>query len=178
GVTPDADLALEQELLADPKELAEHNMLVDLGRNDIGRIAQFGSVHVAEYLRIVRFSHVMHIASTVRGRIRPDKDAVDAVAALLPAGTLSGAPKIRACQIIGELEGTRRGIYGGAIGYLGFTGDMDTCIAIRLAFKKNGHVFIRSGAGIVADSVPENEYQECQNKLAAVVKALEEASGL
>ncbi|MDR1512369.1 MAG: anthranilate synthase component I family protein [Propionibacteriaceae bacterium] len=178
GAGPEEDRALEEELLSDPKEVAEHNMLVDLGRNDIGKVARFGTVDVTDYLSVVRFSFVMHIASTVRGLIRPDRDAVDAITALLPAGTLSGAPKVRACQLIGQLEKARRGVYGGAIGYLSFTGDMDTCIAIRLAFKKNGHVFIRSGAGIVADSVPEREYEECQRKLAAVVKALEEASAL
>jgi anthranilate synthase component 1 len=178
GSTPEEDAALERDLLADPKELAEHNMLVDLGRNDIGRIARFGTVAVKNYLAIQRFSHVMHIGSTVQGRIRPDRDALDAITALLPAGTLSGAPKIRACQLIGELEGCRRGIYGGAVGYLSLTGDMDTCIGIRLAFKKNGHVFIRSGAGIVADSVPDTEYEECRRKLAAVEQALAEASAV
>jgi anthranilate synthase component 1 len=177
GATPEEDRALEADLLTDPKELAEHNMLVDLGRNDIGRISEFDSVRVEKYMEIERFSHVMHIGSTVRGTIRGDKDALDAIAALLPAGTLSGAPKIRACQIIGELEGSKRGIYGGAVGYIGFSGDMDTCIAIRIAYKKNGRVFIRSGAGIVADSVPEKEYEECGRKLGAVIRALEIASG-
>ncbi|MDR0874584.1 MAG: anthranilate synthase component I family protein [Clostridiales Family XIII bacterium] len=178
GQTPEEDAALEADLLSDPKELAEHNMLVDLGRNDIGRISKFGSVAVEKYMTIERFSHVMHIGSTVAGEIRADKDAVDAISALLPAGTLSGAPKIRACQIIGELEGKRRGIYGGAVGYIGLDGDMDTCIAIRIAYKKNDRIFIRSGAGIVADSVPENEYAECGRKLAAVVRAIEEAAGV
>ena len=173
GRTAEEDLALETELLADEKELAEHNMLVDLGRNDIGRISRFGTVEVERYLSIERFSHVMHIGSTVRGVLREDRDAVDAVDAILPAGTLSGAPKLRACEIINELENNKRGVYGGAIGYLDFTGNMDTCIAIRLAFQKNGKVFIRSGAGIVADSVPEKEYLECINKAKAVVKALE-----
>ncbi|MBQ3388122.1 MAG: anthranilate synthase component I family protein [Thermoguttaceae bacterium] len=177
GKNPAEDKALEEALLADPKELAEHNMLVDLGRNDLGRLSQFGTVEVEKYLSIERYSHVMHIGSTVRGRIRPDKDAVDAIASVLPAGTLSGAPKIRACEIINELEGCKRGIYGGAIGYIDFTGNMDTCIAIRLAFKKNGKVFIRSGAGIVADSVPEREYQECLNKAAAVLGAVQESEG-
>ena len=172
GKTEAEDLQLEKELLADEKELAEHNMLVDLGRNDIGRIAQIGSVKVEEHLSIERFSHVMHIGSTVSGRIREDKDAVDTVAAILPAGTLSGAPKIRACEIINELENNKRGIYGGAIGYLDFTGNLDTCIAIRIAFKKNGKVFIRSGAGIVADSQPDKEYEECINKAKAVIRAL------
>ena len=159
--------------LADEKELAEHNMLVDLGRNDLGKISQFGTVQVEKFHTIERFSHVMHIGSTVRGEIRPDKDALDAVEAVLPAGTLSGAPKIRACQLIGELENNKRGIYGGAIGYIDFTGNLDTCIAIRIAYKKNGKVFVRSGAGIVADSVPETEYQECLNKARASLKALE-----
>ncbi len=173
GGTPEEDKALEQELLSDEKELAEHNMLVDLGRNDVGKVSRFGSVVVEKYLSIERFSHVMHIGSTVRGLLRSDRDAVDAMDAILPAGTLSGAPKLRACQIINELENNKRGVYGGAVGYLDFTGNLDACIAIRLAFQKNGKVFIRSGAGIVADSVPEKEYQECLNKAKAVVKALE-----
>ena len=172
GKTPEEDRRLEEELLADPKELAEHNMLVDLGRNDIGKISKFGTVAVEKYHSIERFSHVMHIGSTVRGEIREDRDALDAVDAILPAGTLSGAPKIRACQLINDLENNKRGLYGGAIGYLDFTGNLDTCIAIRIAYKKEGKVFVRSGAGIVADSVPETEYQECINKAAAVVNAL------
>ena len=172
GKTEAEDQALEAELLSDEKELAEHNMLVDLGRNDLGRLSRFGTVEVESLHSIERFSHVMHIGSTVRGIIRDDKDALDAVEAVLPAGTLSGAPKIRACQLIGELENNKRGIYGGAIGYIDFTGNMDTCIAIRIAYKKNGKVFVRSGAGIVADSVPEKEYEECINKAKAVVNAL------
>lgn len=177
GMTEAEDKALEAELLADEKERAEHNMLVDLGRNDLGRISEFGSVDVEKYMSIERYSHVMHIASSVRGTIRDDKDALDAIAAVLPAGTLSGAPKIRACEIINELEGNKRGIYGGAVGYIDFTGNMDTCIAIRLAFKKNGKVFVRSGAGIVADSIPENEYRECVNKAAAVMNAVQTSCG-
>lgn len=173
GKTIEEDKALETELLADEKELAEHNMLVDLGRNDLGKISRFGSVVVEKFHSIERFSHVMHIGSTVRGEIRADKDALDAVEAVLPAGTLSGAPKIRACQLIAELENNKRGIYGGAIGYIDFAGNMDTCIAIRIAYKKNGRVFVRSGAGIVADSVPEKEYEECLNKAKATLKALE-----
>lgn len=173
GKTEKEDLALEKELLEDEKELAEHHMLVDLGRNDLGRISKFGTVQVEKLRCIERYSHVMHIGSTVRGEIREEFDALDAVEAVLPAGTLSGAPKIRACQLIGELENNKRGIYGGAIGYIDFTGNMDTCIAIRIAYKKNGRVFVRSGAGIVADSVPEKEYQECINKAKAVVNALE-----
>ncbi|NLC75995.1 MAG: anthranilate synthase component I, partial [Clostridiales bacterium] len=148
------------------------NMLVDLGRNDLGRISKFGTVEVERYHDVLKYSHIMHIGSTVRGIIRDDCDAVDAIDSILPAGTLSGAPKIRACQLINDLEDNKRGIYGGAIGYLDFTGNMDTCIAIRTAYKKNGKVFIRSGAGIVADSVPEKEYEECHNKAAAVINAL------
>lgn len=177
GATAEEDLRLEKEMLEDPKELAEHNMLVDLGRNDLGKISRFGTVEVEEYLSTERFSHVMHIGSTVKGQIKPECSAVDAVSAVLPAGTLSGAPKLRACQIINQLEDNKRGIYGGAIGYIDFTGNMDTCIAIRIAFKKNGKVFIRSGAGIVADSVAETEYQECINKAKAVVSALKTAEG-
>ena len=173
GKTPEEDRALEEELLADEKELAEHNMLVDLGRNDLGKISRFGTVQVEKFHTIERFSHVMHIGSTVRGEIRPDKDALDAIEAVLPAGTLSGAPKIRVCQLIAELENNKRGIYGGAIGYIDFTGNMDTCIAIRIAYKKNGKVFVRSGAGIVADSEPEKEFEECLNKARASLKALE-----
>ncbi|MBQ3463383.1 MAG: anthranilate synthase component I family protein, partial [Clostridia bacterium] len=175
GKTEAEDKSLEKELLADEKELAEHNMLVDLGRNDLGRISKFGTVEVEKLYSIERYSHVMHIGSSVRGKIRDDCDALDAVGAVLPAGTLSGAPKIRACQLIGELENNKRGIYGGAIGYIDFTGNLDTCIAIRIAYKKNGKVFVRSGAGIVYDSVPEKEYQECINKAAAVINALKTA---
>ena len=173
GKTDEQDKLLEKELLSDEKELAEHNMLVDLGRNDLGRISKFGTVEVEKLYSIERYSHVMHIGSTVRGIIRDDKDALDAIEAVLPAGTLSGAPKIRACQLIGELENNKRGIYGGAIGYIDFTGNMDTCIAIRIAYKKNGKVFVRSGAGIVADSVPEKEFEECMNKAKSCLKALE-----
>ncbi len=172
GKTREEDEALERELLSDEKELAEHNMLVDLGRNDLGKISRFGTVQVEKLHSIERYSHVMHIGSTVRGEIREDFDALDAIEAVLPAGTLSGAPKIRACQLIGELENNKRGIYGGAIGYIDFTGNMDTCIAIRIAYKKNGKVFVRSGAGIVADSVPEKEFEECLNKARASLNAL------
>ena len=175
GRTEAEDKALEAELLADEKELAEHNMLVDLGRNDLGKVSKFGTVQVEKLHTIERFSHVMHIGSTVRGEIRDDRDALDAIEAVLPAGTLSGAPKIRACQLIGELENNKRGIYGGAIGYIDFTGNMDTCIAIRIAYKKNGKVFVRSGAGIVADSVPEKEFEECLNKARASLTALQQA---
>ncbi len=172
GKTDEEDRRLEEELLADEKELAEHNMLVDLGRNDLGKISEFGSVEVEKLRSIERYSHVMHIGSTVRGKISPEYDALDAIEAVLPAGTLSGAPKIRACQLIGELENNKRGIYGGAIGYIDFTGNMDTCIAIRIAYKKNGKVFVRSGAGIVADSDPEKEFEECMNKAKASLTAL------
>ena len=177
GADKDEDERLEEELLADKKELAEHNMLVDLGRNDIGRISKIGTVRVEEYMNILRFSHVMHIGSTVMGKIRDDMDAVDAIDSILPAGTLSGAPKLRACQIISELEQCKRGVYGGAIGYIDFRGNMDTCIAIRLAYKKKGKVYVRSGAGIVADSVPEKEYEECINKAKAVRNAVENSQG-
>ena len=173
GNTPEEDQAMETELLSDEKELAEHNMLVDLGRNDLGKVSRFGTVQVEKFHTIERFSHVMHIGSTVRGELREDKDALDAIEAVLPAGTLSGAPKLRACQLIAELENNKRGIYGGAIGYIDFTGNMDTCIAIRIAYQKNGRVFVRSGAGIVADSVPEQEFEECMNKARASLKALE-----
>ena len=177
GETDEEDIALEEELLADEKELAEHNMLVDLGRNDLGKISKFGSVKVENYLSILKFSHVMHIGSTVTGDACEGKTGLDAINAVLPAGTLSGAPKIRAMQIINEQEKNKRGIYGGAVGYLDFTGNMDTCIAIRIVYRRNNKVFIRSGAGIVADSNPESEYQECVNKSAAVMNALKISSG-
>lgn len=172
GKSQEEDERLKAELLADEKEIAEHEMLVDLGRNDIGKISKFGSVKVETHKEVLMFSHVMHIGSTVRGQIRDDLDALSAVESILPAGTLSGAPKIRACQLINDLEDNKRGIYGGAIGYVDFTGNLDTCIAIRIAYKKNGKVFVRSGAGIVADSVPKTEYRECLNKAAAVIQAL------
>jgi anthranilate synthase component 1 len=175
GLTPEADKNLEKELLSDEKELAEHNMLVDLGRNDLGRICKFDSVEVTEYKEIHRYSKIMHICSQVEGDIREDCDSLDAIESVLPAGTLSGAPKIRACEIIEELEKTPRGIYGGALGYLDFTGNMDTCIAIRMAVKKDGKVYVQAGAGIVADSVPETEYEETANKAGAVIRALQDA---
>ena len=177
GKTDEEDKALEEELLADLKERAEHNMLVDLGRNDIGKISEIGSVKVNRYMDIVRFSHVMHIGSTVEAKLRDDCDYLSAIDSILPAGTLSGAPKIRACEIINELEDNKRGIYGGAIGYIDLTGNLDTCIAIRIAFARDNKVFIRVGAGIVADSVPENEFVECNNKAKAVMNALELANG-
>lgn len=171
------DVALEKELLADEKERAEHNMLVDLGRNDIGKISKIGSVKVEKYMGIERYSHVMHIGSTVVGELADDKDVIDAVDAILPAGTLSGAPKFRACEIIEELEQSKRGIYGGALGYIDFTGNLDVCIAIRLVYKKKDNICIRSGAGIVYDSVPEKEAEECINKAKAVMNAVKEAEG-
>lgn len=178
GKSPEEDEELIKDLLSDEKELAEHNMLVDLGRNDLGRVSKFGTVEVERYMDVLKFSHIMHIGSTVRGEIREDKDALDAIEAVLPAGTLSGAPKIRACQLIDELENCKRGIYGGAIGYIDFTGNMDTCIAIRIAYKKNGRVFVRSGAGIVADSVPKKEHTECINKAKAVINAIKDSADL
>jgi len=179
GRNDEEDDKLINDLLSDEKELSEHNMLVDLGRNDVGKVSKIGSVKVTNYLDVLKYSQVMHIGSTVEGEIRDDKDAIDAIDAILPAGTLSGAPKFRACQIIEELEHNQRGIYGGAIGYIDFSGNLDVCIAIRLAYKKkkNNQITIRSGAGIVADSVPEKEFQECQNKAKAVVLALKQAEG-
>ena len=175
GTTEEEDRRLEEELLADEKELSEHNMLVDLGRNDIGRIAEFGSVEVTEYKMVHKYSKIMHICSQVEGDIKQGLDGCAAIEALLPAGTLSGAPKIRACEIIEELEGVPRGIYGGALGYLDFTGNLDTCIAIRMAVKQAGRVTVQSGGGIVADSVPETEYEESANKAKAVIQAIEQA---
>lgn len=176
GKTEEQDKELEIGLLKDEKELAEHNMLVDLARNDIGRIAEYGSVYVEEYMKIHRFSKVMHIASTVCGQLRDDKDGCDTVSALLPAGTLSGAPKFRACEIIDELEQEPRGVYGGAIGYIDLSGNLDVCIAIRTAVKKDDKVFVQAGAGIVADSVPESEYMECAHKAGAVIDAIKRGS--
>lgn len=173
GKTEEEDKALEADLLEDEKELSEHNMLVDLGRNDLGRISEFNSVEVTEYKMIHRYSKIMHICSQVEGNIRREFDGLNAVEAVLPAGTLSGAPKIRACEIIEELESEERGIYGGALGYLDFTGNLDTCIAIRMAVKKDNKVYVQAGGGIVADSVPEMEYEESANKAMAVMKAIE-----
>ncbi|SHI21441.1 anthranilate synthase component 1 [Sporobacter termitidis DSM 10068] len=172
GADDAADKALEEELLRDEKELSEHNMLVDLARNDLGRISNFSSVKVMDYMMIHRYSKIMHIASRVESDIREDRDALDAVEAVLPAGTLSGAPKIRACEIIEEIEGLPRGIYGGALGYIDFAGNLDTCIAIRMAVKKDGKVTVQAGGGIVADSVPDLEYEESGNKARAVMNAV------
>lgn len=176
GKTEEEDNALMEELLQDEKELAEHNMLVDLARNDVGQIAEFGSVEVEEYQKIHRFSKVMHITSKVVGNLRKEFDGCDAITTLLPAGTLSGAPKIRACEIIDNLEPVPRGVYGGAIGYLDFSGNVDVCIAIRTAIKKNDTVYVQAGAGIVSDSVPDTEYEECENKASAIINAIYKAS--
>ncbi|WP_077612158.1 anthranilate synthase component I family protein [Clostridium sp. Marseille-P2415] len=175
GSSEEEDQMLEKELLADEKELAEHNMLVDLGRNDLGKIARFSTVEVTGYKMIHRYSRIMHICSQVEADITPERDAFHAIEAVLPAGTLSGAPKIRACEIIEELETEPRGIYGGALGYIDFTGNMDTCIAIRMAVKSQGKVYVQAGGGIVADSVPEREYEESANKARAVIHAIETA---
>lgn len=172
GRNSEEDRALAKKLLEDEKELAEHDMLVDLARNDLGKISEYCSVRVNHCRTIQRYSKIMHIASEVEGRIRKDKDALDAIDALLPAGTLSGVPKVRACEIIEELEQVPRGIYGGAIGYIDFTGNMDLCIAIRMAVKKNGRVYVQAGGGIVADSIPEMEYEESENKAKAVMEAI------
>jgi anthranilate synthase component 1 len=172
------DRELERKLLADPKEIAEHIMLLDLGRNDVGRVASVGSVEVTERLVIERYSHVMHIVSNVRGRLKEGCDCFDAFRATFPAGTLSGAPKIRAMEIIEELEPVRRGVYGGAVGYFGFGGAMDTCIAIRTMLIKDGTVYLQAGAGIVADSDPEREHAECLNKARGLLQALKRAEQL
>jgi anthranilate synthase component 1 len=175
GGSEEEDQALERELLADPKDCAEHIMLVDLGRNDVGRVSRFDTVRVTEQMTVERYSHVMHIVSNVRGRLKPGVDALDALFACYPAGTLSGAPKIRAMEILDELEPTRRGVYGGAVGYLDFSGNLDTCIAIRTLVVKDGVAYIQAGGGLVADSVPEEEYQETVNKSRALIRAIEMA---
>lgn len=175
GATREADLALEEDLLADPKERAEHVMLMDLGRNDVGRVAQVGSVKVSDSMVIERYSHVMHIVSNVEGRLKPGLDAMAVLKASFPAGTVSGAPKVRAMEIIDEFESDKRGIYAGAVGYLGFSGDMDLAIAIRTAVVKDATLYVQAGAGIVADSVPENEWVETQNKARAILRAAEMA---
>jgi len=175
GATREQDQAYEQELLSDPKERAEHVMLMDLGRNDVGRVAKVGSVRVTENMVIERYSHVMHIVSNVEGKLRPGLDALSVLRASFPAGTVTGAPKVRAMQIIDELEPTKRGIYAGAAGYLGFNGDMDLAIAIRTAVIMGDRLYVQAGAGIVADSVPSNEWTETQNKARAVLRAAEMA---
>ena len=175
GKTPEEDAALAKELLADPKERAEHVMLMDLGRNDVGRVAQTGSVRVTDNMTIENYSHVMHIVSHVEGKLKPGLDAIAVMKATFPAGTVSGAPKVRAMEIIDELEPTKRGVYAGAVGYLGFNGDMDLAIAIRTAVLKGGTLYVQAGGGIVADSVPQSEWQETQNKARAVLRAAEMA---
>jgi anthranilate synthase component 1 len=175
GRTPDEDQRLADELRRNEKERAEHIMLVDLGRNDIGRVAEIGTVRVPQYMTLERFSHVMHLVSRVEGRLAADRDRLDALVATFPAGTLTGAPKIRAMQIIGELEPTRRGLYGGAVGYLDFAGNLDFCIAIRTISMRDGDVVIQAGAGIVADSVPAAEFEETRDKAGAMIQALEVA---
>ncbi|MEV5939575.1 anthranilate synthase component I [Streptomyces sp. NPDC051994] len=178
GATPQHDQALADELLADPKERAEHLMLVDLGRNDLGRVCEPGSVEVVDFMSIERYSHVMHIVSTVTGRVAPGRTAFDVLTACFPAGTLSGAPKPRAMQIIEELEPSRRGLYGGCVGYLDFAGDLDTAIAIRTALLRDGTAYVQAGAGVVADSDPVAEDNECRNKAAAVLRAVNTANRL
>jgi anthranilate synthase component 1 len=175
GATPREDLALEAELLADPKERAEHLMLLDLGRNDVGRVAEIGSVKVTDQFFVERYSQVMHIASNVEGRLRKDCGALDAMAAGFPAGTVSGAPKVRAMQIIDELEKEKRSLYAGCVGYFSAGEQMDTCIALRTALLKDGKMYVQAGAGIVADSEPDFEQQECINKARALFRAAEEA---
>jgi anthranilate synthase component 1 len=177
GRSEEEDAALEVELLADPKEIAEHLMLIDLGRNDVGRIAETGSVVLSDKMVVERYSHVMHIVSNVTGRLLPGKTAIDVLRATLPAGTLSGAPKIRAMEIIDELEPVKRGVYGGAVGYISWAGDMDTAIAIRTAVIKDGRLYVQAGGGVVADSVPRLEWKETQNKARAVFRAASMALG-
>jgi anthranilate synthase component 1 len=173
GATPEEDQRLAEELLADPKERAEHVMLIDLGRNDVGRVSQTGSVRLSDRMVIERYSHVMHIVSEVKGRLREGLGALDVLKACFPAGTVSGAPKLRALEIIRELEPTRRGIYSGAVGYLGWNGNLDTAIAIRTAVIKDGRIHVQAGAGIVHDSSPKNEWQETLNKARALMRAVQ-----
>lgn len=176
GETQEEDLQNEKKLLSDPKELAEHIMLVDLGRNDVGKVSEFGSVDVTDFMVVEKYSKVMHIVSNVKGTLRKDKNPLDALMAVLPAGTLSGAPKVRAMEIIDELETTKRGLYGGTVGYLAFDGSIDTCIAIRTVLFKNNKAYVQAGGGVVADSIPENEYMESVNKSMAVINAIKEAA--
>ena len=176
GANRAEDQAYADDLLSDPKELAEHLMLLDLGRNDVGRVAEIGTVDVTEHMTIEHYSHVMHIVSNVEGRLKPGLDAVDALIAGFPAGTVSGAPKVRAMEIIDELEKERRGIYAGAIGYFSASGAMDTCIALRTAIVKDGTMYVQAGGGVVADSDPKAEYQETINKARALFRAAEEAT--
>jgi anthranilate synthase component 1 len=174
GATPEEDEALRRELLEDPKEAAEHVMLVDLGRNDVGRVCAFGSVKVASFRQVEAYSHVLHLVSSVTGTLRPDAHPVDALFAAFPAGTVSGAPKLRAMELIHELEGPGRGVYSGAVGYLDYRGNLDTCIAIRTAMVKDGRAQLQAGAGIVADSAAPREFEECGHKLAPLLAVLRE----
>jgi anthranilate synthase component 1 len=178
GTSEVEDASLAAELRADPKEIAEHVMLLDLGRNDVGRVSRIGSVDITERLVIERYSHVMHLVSNVRGRLAPGKDCFDAFRATFPAGTLTGAPKIRAMEIIEELEPVRRGFYGGAVGYFGLGGTMDTCITIRSVLMHGGRAYVQAGAGIVADSDPESEHRECVNKARGMLQAVRMAEAL
>jgi anthranilate synthase component 1 len=175
GATPEEDDAHASELLNDPKERAEHLMLVDLARNDVGRIARYGSVRVTDFMTIERYSHVMHIVSHVTGELKPDCSAFDVMRATFPAGTVSGSPKVRAMQILAELEKQRRGVYAGAVGYFGFDGNTDSCIALRTVLLQNGRAFVQTGAGVVADSTPEGEHQECVNKAMGMMAAIARA---
>jgi anthranilate synthase component 1 len=177
GRSDEEDRALEAELVADPKEIAEHLMLIDLGRNDVGRVSQAGTVKLTEKMVVERFSHVMHITSNVTGQVKNGLDAIDVLRAALPAGTLSGAPKIRAMEIIDELEPVKRGVYGGAVGYLSWNGNMDTAIAIRTAVIKDKKIYVQAGAGVVADSVPELEWKETMNKARALFEAVDWTDG-
>ena len=178
GKNEQEDKQLEKRLNEDSKERAEHTMLVDLGRNDVGKVSKFGSVEVTSFMKTEKYSKVMHLVSDVKGELREDKTALDALLAVLPAGTLSGAPKIRAMELIDELENKRRGLYGGTIGYIGFDGNIDTCIAIRTVLFKNNKAYVQAGAGIVHDSVPEKEFEETKNKALAMINAVKEASAL
>jgi anthranilate synthase component 1 len=172
GKNPASDLAIEQGLIRNPKERAEHLMLADLGRNDLGRVCEYGSVKVTSFMQVERYSHVMHLVSHVEGRLRKGKNAFDVLRAVFPAGTVVGAPKVRAMQIINELEPDARGPYAGAVGYIGFNGNLDTCIAIRMVLIKGGEAMVQTGAGIVADSSPKREYQETRNKAAGMLEAI------
>ena len=178
GATDREDALLSEELQADPKERAEHVMLVDLGRNDLGRVARAGTVTVSKYMEVERYSHVLHLVSHVEARLKPELDALDALRSVFPAGTLSGAPKVRAMQLIAAAEGERRGLYGGAVGYLGYDGNLDTAITIRSAVLKEGQAHVHTGAGIVAGSVPEREFEETEHKAAALRRAIEMAAGV
>ena len=169
---------MEEELRADPKEKSEHVMLVDLGRNDLGRVCRGGSVEVTQFMDVERYSHVMHLVSEVEGRLRPDRDAFDGLLSCFPAGTVSGAPKVRAMEIIDELESTRRGPYAGAVGYMDFSGTLDSCITIRTVVTHHGRAYAQAGAGVVADSVPQREYRECVSKAGALLDAVERAEAM